>query len=318
MFTRRKRITALIAALFAAAGLPPLHGAQADTLRALGPGDQITVQALHVPDIATTPIRIDTEGFITLPLAGRVKAAGLSVEELQNAIAKRLDDFVVTPEVSVNVTEYRSQPVSVVGSVNNPGVYQLQGHKTLAEVLALAGGPKPDAADVARVTRGTECSDQALPGARADLTVKTVTGEVSLSALFEGRNSAGSLTICPGDVITVPRAHLIYVMGEVHKPGGFPLRDQETASILQALSMSEGMLRTANSHAYILRARPEGGEREHIPVDLNAILAGKAKDINLNPEDVLLVPNNMAKNALARAAEAMIQIGTGVVIWGRY
>jgi polysaccharide export outer membrane protein len=302
--------------------LPPvLYGAETPPTanQALGVGDQIIVQALHVPDITSTPIRIDTQGFITLPLAGRIRAAGLSVEDLQKSIAGRLAEFIVEPEVFVNVVEFRSQPVSVVGSVNTPGVYQLQGNKTLAEILALAGGPKPDAADRVRITRREPCSGQALPDSRNDLAANTVVGEVSLSALFEGRNSAGSLAICPGDVITLPRAHLIYVMGEVHKPGGFPLRDQESASVLQAVSLSEGLLNTANSaHALILRTRPEGGKREEINVNLKAILDGKAADVNLNPEDVLLIPNSVAKNALARTAEAMIQIGTGVVIWGKY
>lgn len=309
---RRLGLSLLMAASLAWAG-----SARSAT-ELLGPDDTITVQALHVPDITEKPIRINSEGYITLPLAGRIHAAGMTVEQLQRTIAARLDEFIQQPQVSVSIADYKSQPISVVGSVNTPGVYQLEGRRTLGEILALAGGPKPDAADRLKITRSADCG-QALPDAHSDGSSTGMVAEVSLRDLLEAKNGAANLPICLGDVITIPRAHLIYVMGEVHRPGGFPLRDQESSTVLQALSMSEGLLRTAaTSRALILRPGQEGAQRTQIPVDIGAILSGRTSDVALKPEDILLVPNSLAKNAIARTAEALIQVGTGIVIWGKY
>ncbi len=300
----------------APAGAVPAGAAPESSAYLLGPDDQITIQALHVPDITDKPIRIDRSGYITLPLAGRVQAAGLSVEQLQRAIAARLDEFIQEPEVSVSVAEIRSQPISVTGSVTMPGVYQLQGQKTLIEMLSMAGGPKPDAADLVRITRRTKCTSVPLPNVHQDRETQFMIGEVSLKTLFEAKNPVENVPICPGDVITLPRAQLIYVLGDVHKPGGFALRDQETASVLQAVSLAEGLLRTAAANrAEILRSAPEGGKRVEIVVDLKAVLQGKAPDVALQADDILLVPNSASRTALLRAAEAAVQMGTGVVVW---
>lgn len=275
----------------------------------LGPDDQITIQALHVPDISDKPIRIDHSGFITLPLAGRVQAAGLSVEQLQREITKRLDEFIQEPEVSISVVEIKSQPISVTGSVTTPGVYQLQGEKTLLEMLSMAGGPKTDAADVVRITRRTSCTTIPLPNARQDRETQLMIGEVSLKKLFEAKSPVENVPICSGDVITLPRAQLIYVLGDVKKPGGFALRDQDTASVLQALSLAEGLLRTAAStHAEILRTSPEGGKRKEIAVNLKAVLQGRAPDVALQADDILVVPNSASKAAMYRAVEAAVQV----------
>ncbi len=299
----------------------PLHSQNAGQFRAsytLGPDDQITVQALHAPDITDKPLRVDSSGYITLPLAGRMKAAGLTVDELQREIASRLRVFIREPEVTVGVTESRSQPVSVVGAVNNPGVYQVQGRKTLIELLSLAGGAKPDAADTLRITRRVQCAPLSLAGARPDPSGQFVVGEVSLRRLLEARNPEENLAICPEDVITLPRASLVYVMGEVRKPGGFPLLDRERFSALEAISMSEGLLRTAAPmRARILRPASNGSERAEIPVNLKTILSGKTPDVPMQPNDILVVPNSAYKSAVMRGIEAAVQMGTGVVIWHR-
>ena len=309
-----------------AAASPAVVDAQAAQRRAgmghrpylLGPDDQIIVEALHAPVIKDRPFRIDSSGFVTLPLAGRVQAAGLTVDELQKALASRLQPFIRRPEVTVSIAEFRSQPVSVVGPVTNPGVYQLQGHKTLMELLSLAGGAKPEAADTVRITRRLQCAPFPLATVRPDVSGQYVVGEVSLQNLLEAKNPAENPEICPEDVITLARAPLVYVMGEVRKPGGFPLREREQTSVLEAISLAEGLLRTASSTGVrILRAQPNGGQRIEIAVNLKTILSGKTADIPVQPNDILVVPNNTPRNALLRAAEAAVQMGTGVVIWRR-
>jgi polysaccharide export outer membrane protein len=145
-----------------------------------------------------------------------------------------------------------------------------------------------------------------------------VVGEVSLQNLLEAKNPAENPEICPEDVITLARAPLVYVMGEVRKPGGFPLREREQTSVLEAISLAEGLLRTASSTGVrILRAQPNGGQRIEIAVNLKTILNGKSADIPVQPNDILVVPNNAPRNAMLRAAEAAVQMGTGVVIWRR-
>ena len=118
----------------------PVSAAEARTPDyVLGPGDQITIWAVDLDEVSQKPFRIETSGMLTLPLAGRVKAAGLTVTELESTVIRQLKTYQHNPQVTVNVTEYRSQPVSVIGAVNNPGVHHLQGSKTLIETLSLAG-----------------------------------------------------------------------------------------------------------------------------------------------------------------------------------
>jgi polysaccharide biosynthesis/export protein len=313
--------TLWVALIPLAAGVLPfaiLQARQARTPYVLGPDDQITVQALHAPEIADRPIRIESSGYITLPLAGRVKAAGLTVEQLQTEISARLREFVQRPQVTVGVTEYRSQPVSVMGAVNAPGIYQVQGRKALMEVLSLAGGARPEAADTIRITRRIPCEPLNLPKVRTEAAGGFVVGEVSLLSLLQARSPEENVAVCPDDVITLPRAAVVYIMGEVRKPGGFPLLERDSLSVLELVSKSEGMLRTAaSSQARILRVSEPGRQRSEIPVNVKAILSGKAADVSLRADDILVIPGSAYKTAMFRSVEAAVQMGTGIVIWNR-
>src|SRR5205085_10140100 len=123
----------------------------------------------------------------------------------------------------------------------------------------------------------------------------------------------------PRDVITVPQAEVVYVMGEVKKPGAFTLHEDEKISLLQALSLAEGLSRTAApKSAKILRASgAKAAERTEISVDLQRVLAGRAGDDMLQPSDILFIPNNVPKSAAMRGLEAAISIGTGFAIYRR-
>jgi polysaccharide export outer membrane protein len=162
------------------------HAADVNRFYALGVEDQITVRALHVEEITETPIRIGGDGYIRLPLAGRIHAAGMTVGELEEAIVGRLRPFVVDPEVWVSVSEFRSGPVSVLGAVKNPGVYQLQGKKTVAEMLSLAGGPDATAASVVKITRGVDRGPIPVASAAVDASGKFNVAEISLVSILKG------------------------------------------------------------------------------------------------------------------------------------
>src|SRR5437899_8346070 len=157
--------TIVIVALF---GCLLVSGQEAKSDRsvyALGTDDQISIRALNMPDISDKPLRIDADGYIKLPMIGRVKAAGLTLPRLESDLVERLKVYLENPDVVVAVTEFHSQPVSIVGEVRTPGVHQIQGSKTLIEILALAGGLHPEAGPIVRITRRLEYSRIPLPRA---------------------------------------------------------------------------------------------------------------------------------------------------------
>jgi len=283
----------------------------------LGSDDLITIRALHVPEMPEKPVRVEADGFVRLPLVGRLRAGGLTAAQLEEELSRRLRTYIETPEVSVEVTEQRSQPFSVIGAVKNPGVHQLGGPKSLLEALSLAGGLESDAGYSIRIARRASEGPLPLPNACRDESGDFIAAETGLEEVMRG-GAAGNLEIKPHDVITVARAKMVYVIGEVRKPGGFTLQERENVSVLQVLSMAEGLTRTAGpARAKVLRPNGPGGQRQEIPVNLNDVLSGKLRDLPLMPEDILFVPNSASKSAALRTVEAAIQMGTGIVIWRR-
>lgn len=283
---------------------------------ALGPGDQIAISALEAEEISGKPILIESNGNIEVPLMGRVHAAGLTVEQLQEELATRLKTYVKDPQVSVNVTEMHSQPVSILGSVATPGVHQLQGRKTLVEMLSLAGGVRPDAGYEVKITRKIEWGPIPLPGASLDPTGQFSIGEVVLRDIMEAKNPEQNIFIMPHDIISVPRAEMVYVIGDVLKAGSIVLGDQKEVSVLQALSMAGGLGKTAKPReAKILRPAPGSSTRLEVPVDLKAVLAGKRNDISMHAEDMLFVPTSGAKSAAVQTMQAVVGSGIGAIIY---
>jgi polysaccharide export outer membrane protein len=277
----------------------------------LGPGDQIAVRVVNFEEINDKPIAIDLSGCIHLPMVGQIPVSGLTVEQVGSEIARRLEVYVKQPDVSVSVTEFRSQPVSVIGAVKTPGVQQVQGQKTLLEMLSLAGGlDNTTAGSTLKITRRLEWGSIPLPGATNDPTNQFSVAQVSVKSLLEAKNPEENILVKPYDVISVPRGETVYVIGEVVKPGGFLLNDSEQVTVLQALSMASGADKMAQpQHARILRRIPGASSRTEIAVDLNKILNGKSPDVPMQAEDILFVPNSIPKRAAIRALEAAVQLG---------
>jgi polysaccharide biosynthesis/export protein len=285
----------------------------------LGPDDQIKVWALGVDEITDKPVRIDTSGSIDLPTLGRVQAGGLTLDQLKEELVARFSKDILNPEVSVQIVEYGSQPVSVMGAVNRPGIHQVNGRKTLMEVLSLAEGLRQDAGPRITVSRKIEYGPIPLPTASTDATGQFSVATVLVKDLLAGVNPAENILIAPHDVVTVPIAEAVFVMGDVHKPGEVPLKENASISVLQALASAEGLGPTpAPQNARIMRVIPGSTERKEILVDLQKIQNGKAEDIAMRPNDILVVPPSGPKKAAARAVEAAIQTATGIAIWGRY
>jgi polysaccharide export outer membrane protein len=282
----------------------------------LGPDDQIKVWALGVDEISDKPLRLDPAGDIDLPLIGKVHAGGLTTEQLKETLTQRFSKDLVDPKVSVQIVEFGSQPVSVMGAVNRPGIHQLNGRKTLMEVLSLAEGLRQDAGPRINISRKIEYGAIPLASAKPDPTGQFSVAEVPVKALLSGVSPADNIPISPYDVITVPLAESVFVMGAVKKPGEVALKENPSISVLQALASAEGYGETPSpQNARIIRLVPGTADRREIPVDLTKIQNGKAEDIAMRANDILIVPPSGPKRAATRAVEAAIQTATGVIIW---
>ena len=302
------------AAALAWLALQVIAAAAAQAPYVLGPGDQITIRALDAEEISDKPFTIDSSGSVNLPMVGRVQASGLTVPQFEAALTDKLHKYIWNPHPTVTVTDFHSQPVSVIGAVNIPGVVQLRGEKTLIEVLSMAGGLRTDAGSRVTIQRESEQPPIALPGAKLDSTGRYMVAEVNLRSIMDNAHPEENIAIEPHDVISVPRADMIFVVGEVHKSGGFLLNERSTMSVLQALSLAEGLESTAApAAARILRG--SGENRAEIPVDVKRILTGKIADVSLHADDILFIPSSLPKKAAIRTIEAAIQMGTGYAIW---
>ena len=301
--------------------LPAEQPPAADREYVLDADDGISVNVVDVSELdakALGIIRIDHQGNIRLPLAGRIHAAGLTVEKLEKALSIQLSGIINEPEVSVSVVEYRSHPVSVLGAVRNPGVYQVSGRKTLFEVLSLAGGLNPDAGNSVKITRLVSAGPLPLPNVTMDESGQFSIGQLNVRKVMEAKSPEENIAVLANDVITVPKTELVYVVGAVRRPGGFPLSEKEQISVLQAVSLSEGLDRVAAAkNARILRQSSPGAERTELRVNVQQILDGRAQDVSLEANDILFIPTNVAKSVSIRALEAAVQAGTGLAIYGR-
>jgi polysaccharide export outer membrane protein len=304
-------VSFLAVSLFLFQASPPTPAPDTYTL---GPGDQIVVRVPDFEEIDNKSVPIDSKGSVNLPEVGRIQASGLTTEQLEAVITTRLKKYLVKPDVAVYLMEMRSQPVSILGQVQSPGVHQLQGQKNLFEVLSLAGGLRQEAGNVINITRRLEWGPIPLPSAADDSTGQYSVASVAVKSVMNASNPAENILIKPNDVISVPKADAIYVIGAVRKPGAYVLGEYRSLSALQILALAEGPEKTADTKdARIMRVIPGSNDRAEIPVDLKTILNGKMPDVPLTADDILFVPVSKAKAAGYRTLDALVQVGTMAV-----
>jgi polysaccharide export outer membrane protein len=300
--------------------MQPLQSDAAPNLSAtyvLGSADDLVIHAIDVPEISEKPYRIDPDGDLRLPITGRVHAAGMSIIQLEEELKKRLGVYLQTPDVTVTVTSSRSQTVSLMGAVMTPGLKPLDAGKTLLDVLSAAGGLSPDAGPTVRIVRKLDQGRIPLAEARSDSASGFNTVELDARALLDGRTPEKNFVILPNDVVAVPRAAVVYVIGEVGRPGPLQLTADHFITVMEAVSTSGGVLRTAaTGKVRILRRVAGQDERAEISVDLQKMMQGKAKDLPMNVGDILVVPDSSGKRATTRAIEAAIQMGTMIGTYG--
>ncbi len=311
-FTRRIPWLAMLGLAFTAA-----WGQQESTTEktyVTGPGDQLMVQVADVEEFkGGKAVRIDDSGSFTLPFIGRVDAAGITLRKLESNISTALSRYIVAPQVSVTIAERRSQPVTVAGAVRNPGVLNIAGGRTLFEVLAMAGGVLPEAGYRIRLTRRVSQGEIPVAGALRDSAGQYYVADIPLRDLDSG-GSAANIPILANDFVSVPRAEVIFVIGDVKKTGSFALADGQTVSVLQALGMAEGPLKTAATSKASIKRRVGDDKITDIPVDLDKIMAGKAPDEKMQAKDILVVPGSASKSALERTISTILTIGAGAAL----
>jgi polysaccharide biosynthesis/export protein len=278
---------------------PPVQQLPQDTVRpnyVFGANDQILIRAPEAEEINQKPFRIDGDGNINLPLVGRIHAAGMTLQELEVDLVRRLREYIRDPHVFVDIVGFRSAPVYFVGLFVRPGIYPLQGNRTLTEMLSSVGGMQPNASRHLTITRHEEYGPIPLPGAIVDPEKKVSTVEISLGSLRQNINPAENILLQPYDVITVGRAELVYVNGEVLRIGGIELGERDSISILQALSQSGGFsLNAKKDKVRILRPIETTNRRTMIEVDAKALFEGKGIDVPLLPGDIVYIPRSYVR-----------------------
>jgi polysaccharide export outer membrane protein len=263
----------------------------------LGQGDLVELGVYNVPEL-TTKTRVGSNGDVYLPLIDYVHVGGLTLEEAQTVIEKRYTDggFLKDPHVTLFVDEYASQGASVLGEVAKPGVYAVLGQQRLLDLISAAGGFSDKAGRLVTVTH----RDQ--PGNPITVTMSRNPTD----------NAESNIQVYPGDTVSVHRADIVYVVGEVGKPSGF-LMDSGSLTVLQAIALAGGVSHDAKlSAATIIRKTPQG--MSETPVHLKKILEAKAPDMPMQADDILFVPTSAAKRVAGRTAEAAIQAATAITI----
>jgi polysaccharide export outer membrane protein len=302
-----------------AASLPagaPASSESPAAVYVLQPNDEITLHSLKVKEIADKMFRLDEEGQANLPMLGRVHLATLTVAQAEELLRSKLKTYYVEPDLELNVSTVHIEPVSVIGAVGTPGVKEMKGRTTVLDALSLAGGVRPDSGPVVVLTR--QASNGAIPlqGAHTTFSGEGV-AEINLKSLLDGLNPSDNIVVMPHDVISVPPAQIVYVVGNVKHAGGFPLGGRSNLTVLQALSLAEGLdPRASPEKTRIIRRKTE--PEQQIAVDLRKILQGKAEDVVLQPNDILFVPSSATKVITSRTIDAAIQIGTGLAIFATH
>ena len=280
------------------------NGIKAATKESLliGPGDLLHVTILREPELEQHARVLDS-GDVSLPLIGGVHVAGLDPAAASSAIAAkyREGNFLKHPNVSVFVEEFATQPVSVLGQVEKPGTYKITTPRTLLDLLAMAGGLTPIADRHIMIERA--------PGA------KQREERVFLSNR-SGDALMANVTVDPGDTILVPKAGLVYVLGDVGRPGGYTMENESRMTVLQAIALAGGVRHTAK----VKKARVIHNVNGHLdeePLPLREIEKGEAPDEFLHADDVIYIPFSLAKNIVLGTSAIVASASSALIYAGR-
>jgi polysaccharide biosynthesis/export protein len=343
----------------------------------IGNGDMLSIDVFDVKELSRD-VRVSQTGTIGIPLVPvRLHIAGLTEIQAEQKISEVLEanGLVSHAEVSITIKERKSKPITVVGAVARPLVYQADRQVTLLEVLAEAGGLQNDAGDAVIITRpvpkmsfdesdpppigqadtapanSLSIKHEAKPAAPAaapspslqsaatadppelpspnvssvnsingtsapssSAAVDTIT--VNLYQLMEAGNTSNNILLEAGDVVTVPHAGIVYVLGAVARPGGFVLtNDREQMSTLKIIALAGGYTNIAKTDRAVVIRKDAQGKQHEVPLDLKKIQNSQAEDLTLQPSDILYVPQSGAKQVILRSIEFGIALGSAVALY---
>lgn len=243
----------------------------------LGPGDLLEISIFDTPELFQR-VRVNSDGKIALALVGEITVRGMSPDKLAGVIAGKLVDgnFMKAPQVSVFVVEYAGQVAYVTGEVTRPGAYALLRSHHLLDLISVAGGLTSRAGNAVTIVRGDEAAQHIL---------------VDLSDKDENRSNP---EILPGDSITVGQTGIVYILGDVNRPGGFMLDRRTTLSVVQGVALAEGTKSSASLTKALL-VRTTQGKRQEIPLNLKMIMKSRSPDVLLAAGDILFVPGSLTR-----------------------
>jgi polysaccharide export outer membrane protein len=274
----------------------------------VGPEDQLAI-VIFGQDNLNRELRVNGQGEITMPLVGVVKVAGLTPQEVQ----KRLEElynarFLVNPQITVTVKEFRHQRVAVTGAVAKPGSYEIIGPRTLLEVLSLAGGfsnlgsptgggaQAGDVVDVIRHQNAPDVAKTMKVGSSQPFSPKTETMVIDLRRLVSGQAPELNIPIRNGDVIHVPFAGTAYVLGGVRKPGNIAVK--ENLTVAQAVALAGGVDPILGTNSITIMRFDEQGKPISINTNLSSIIARNDEDLPVKNNDVVVVNESTVKKTL--------------------
>jgi polysaccharide export outer membrane protein len=248
----------------------------------IGPKDLLEISVFGVPDLSRT-VRVSEDGNITYAPLGEVSVEGLTKSELEKKLGRLLNEKMMqNPQVTVFIKEYLSKRVSVLGAVATPGLYELLGRQTLLWVISQAGGLTRDAGDQIIVIR------QQADGSSTSL-------KISVEDLFVKGDASLNIPLEPNDVINIPvdKVVVIYVFGQVKNPGALQVKKSNIPTLLQAIAQAGGFTDRASKSSVKIKRKESSGKEKEISVNVRDILKNKRKDIQLQENDTVYVPESI-------------------------
>jgi polysaccharide export outer membrane protein len=266
----------------------------------IGPGDVMEVSESHTPEFKST-VRVSGGGTVTLPMVGVVNVNGLDEDGAARAIEAALvaKGMLLHPQVSVLVTAYVGADVSILGEVTHPGVYPYAVHHRLLDLISAASGVTPNAGSLVTIVH-------------RDSSQTPLAVVLDTSAAGAGAEHNPELQV--GDTVEVNRAGLVYVVGDVIRPGGFSVDPTQKLTVVQAITLAWGPTQNAALTKAILIREQKGG-RTLTALNLKRLLRGQDPDLPIEDHDIVFVPDSAAKNLWNRTMESVVQSVAGVSIY---
>src|SRR5215470_16498286 len=288
------RFAVLVLLVFAAG----VQAQQQDDRYRIGPGDVLDIRIYNRPQLSREAVRVEGSGMFRMPLIEtEIQASCLTEGELAKEIATRYAKYYRNLQVDVFIKEYHSRQVAIIGAVNDQSRFELQRRVRLLELLTYAKGPSARAGQTVNIVH----SGNASPCKQTNETVDASTdmaafSSYKLSEVLEGKPEANPY-LEAGDIITVPEADQVYVVGNVFMPLTIPLR--EPITLTRAIAMAGGLRQdTKKDKIRVLRQEPGTTIRKEIMVDLYAIEKKSSEDLALAPNDIIDVPTSAGKSFL--------------------